>query len=75
MWKLKGVGRYIIRIPFLYFFCCYLGQKYIYIQVSFLKNGIAPLGGLKEQSIQTAVLFAFVGHSCITGKKKVNLVN
>ena len=33
------------------------------------------LEGLREGSIQTAILFAFVGYSCIIGRKKVNLVN
>lgn len=76
MWKLKAIGRYIIRIIFLCLLCYYLGQKYVSSSQRCKKMGwpVAP-GGLKEASIQTAILFAFVGHSCVIGKEKVNLVN
>lgn len=71
MWKLKAIGRYIIRIIFLCFLCYYVSSSQLFKKMEW---PVAP-GGLKEGSIQTAILFAFVGHSCVIGKKKVNLIN
>ena len=60
MWKLKALGRYIIKIIFLYFFCYLLRQKYIYS--AFLMS--STLGTKIGVYTQSAVLLAtFIGQS------------